>query len=128
MNIQKRRYTRSKAWPDTMATIKVQDSFGYNKIHCMTVTGQVEDLGCSGMFFISEEFVPVPGYAEIIIHFDSNPEMSDMAIKASGRTVRLNKKGVGIRFTSINLEKLQKCIIQKINHSDFGECLPYNPA
>jgi hypothetical protein len=41
---------------------------------------------------------------------------------ASGKTVRSGKNGVGIKFTAIDLSKLQKCIIHKINDSGAPEC------
>jgi hypothetical protein len=117
-DMQKRRCTRSGAWLDTIATIKVQYPFSINKIRSMTVTGKVENLGSMGMFLITDELIPVPGFAEIAIHFNSNSCMPALLIKASGRTVRLTKEGVGIKFTSINLKKLQECIVQRINNSD----------
>jgi hypothetical protein len=116
--MQKRRSTRSNVWPDTDATIKVQDPRGINKSQHLTVTGKVENLGSRGMFFITDEFVPISGFAEITIHFDSNICESVPLVQASGRVVRLAEKGVGIKFTSINLKELQKCILKKINQSN----------
>ena len=115
--MQKRRYTRSGAWPDTHATIKIQQPFSFNKIEYVTVQGKVGNLGASGMFLMTEQLIPVPGFAEITINFESNPKISDLSLNAIGRTVRLDKNGVGIKFTSIDLKMLQKCIVKKINIS-----------
>ena len=120
--MQKRKYTRSVVWPNTEATIKVQDSFSDMKKKNVKIKGEIENLGCNGMFVITNESIPVPATAEITINFDSESNMPDMLMTASGKTVRLTKKGVGIRFTTIDLSKLQKCIIQKINNSDISEC------
>ena len=115
--MQKRGCTRSGAWPDTHATIKIQQAFSFNKIEQMTVKGKVENLGASGMFLMTDKLIPVPGFAEITINFESNPKISDLSLNAMGRTVRLDKNGVGIKFTSIDLKMLQTCIIKKINIS-----------
>jgi len=125
--MQNRKYTRSGVWPNTDAIIKVQESISYDKVQYLTVKGKVANLGSSGMFLITNELVPVPAIAEITINFDSTYNMPDMLMTASGKTVRLTKKGVGIEFTSIDLLKLQKCIIEKINNgSDISECLNEN--
>ena len=113
----KRRCTRSGAWPDTHATIKIQQAFSFNKIEQMTVKGKVENLGASGMFLMTDKLIPVPGFAQITINFESDPKISDLSLNAIGQTVRLDKNGVGIKFTSINLKMLQKCIVRKINVS-----------
>ncbi len=120
--MQKRKCTRSGAWPDTSATIRIQEAFSFNKIEYMTVKGQVENLGASGMFLTTDQLIPVPGFAEITINFESNPKTSDLSVKAFGRTVRMTKNGVGIKFTSINLKMLQKCIVRKINVSNAYRC------
>ena len=122
--MQKRRYTRSNAWHDMDATIKVTGKLSYKKIEYLTVRGKVENLGSSGMFLLTNELVPVPATAEIVINFDCNACKPEMVMKASGKTVRLTKQGVGIRFTAIDLKKLQKCIVRKINASDLTECIP----
>ncbi len=121
--MQKRRYTRSGVWQNTDATIKVRENISYDKIQCLTIKGTVKNLGASGMFLLTDELVPVPASAEITINFDAKSSMPDLLMEASGKTVRLTKKGVGIKFTSINLKKLQKCIIKKINSSDISECM-----
>lgn len=122
--MQKRRYTRSGVWPNTDAIIKVQESISVNYF---SVKGKVENLGSSGMFLLTDELVPVPAITEITINFNSKSSIPKLLITASGKTVRLTKKGVGIKFTSIDLKKLQKCIIQKINNgSDLSESLNKN--
>jgi len=120
--MQKRRYTRSLVWPNTEATIKVQDIFSNSKKKNIKIKGEIENLGSSGMFVLTNEPIPVPATAEITINFDSESNTSDMLMTASGKTVRMTSKGVGIKFTAIDLSKLQKCIIQKINDSSISEC------
>jgi len=70
------------------------------------------------MFFNTHEFIPVPGKAEITIQFDADSASDDLAVDASGETVRLTKQGVGIKFTDIDMVKLQKCIINKMNQCE----------
>jgi hypothetical protein len=120
--MKKRKDTRSGVWPDTDATIKVQENMTSNKIDYLTFKGKVENLGSSGMFLLTDELVPVPAIAEITINFDSASSKSDLWMTASGKTVRSTQKGVGIKFTSIDLTKLQKCIIKNINGSTISEC------
>jgi len=120
--MQKRKYTRSEVWENTDATIKVEDNLMHDKRQSLTVKGKIENLGASGMFLLTQERVPVPAVAEITINFDTSSNMPDLLLSASGKTVRLSKNGVGIKFTAVDLSKLQKCIIQKINDSGITEC------
>jgi len=110
----KRKNTRSRVWPDTEATIKFTDGFSTNGGR-ITVKGIVDNLGSNGMFLNTIEVVPVPSRADITINFDPNPSTEDLYLKASGETVHATGDGVGIKFTSIDVSKLQQCIIEKMN-------------
>ncbi|MFW6052567.1 MAG: PilZ domain-containing protein [Desulfosalsimonas sp.] len=110
---QRRTNTRTRVWPDTRATIKVADPMSKTR-KILTIKGVVGDLGSSGMFLMTNETVSVPAKAEIIIDFDpSGP--SSIFIEAQGEVVRSTKNGLGIRFTTINIERLQKCILARMN-------------
>lgn len=74
------------------------------------------DLGSSGMLFLTKDHVPLNTVVAITINFDPSSKSSDLSLSASGKTVRITEGGVGIKFTSIDLNKLQKCIISKLNH------------
>ena len=113
---QMRKNTRTQVWPDTKATIKVDDPYSPVR-RVLTITGQVGDLGSTGMFLITEEKVPVPAKAEIIIDFDSSKASSTLRIDARGETVRAADKGIGIKFTSIDMQRLQECILARMNRS-----------
>ena len=80
--------------------------------------GKVGDLGSSGMFFLTNEPVTLDIPVAITINFaPQSPRASDLSLSASGQTVPPTTEGVGIKFTSIDLQKLQKCIVAKLNHS-----------
>jgi len=111
----KRRNTRSQVWPDTEATIKVAEAFGSTSRRQLTIKGKVVNLGSNGMFLETNEFVPISAPADIIINFDPESTTSGMVIRISGLIVHSTREGIGIRFTSIDLAKLQKCIISKMN-------------
>lgn len=111
----KRKTTRSQTWPDTKATIKVEDAYGQGTRSRLTVTGTVQNLGASGFFLQTEEIVPLLAKADIIIDFDSESDSSILTVRAAGETVHATKGGIGVRFTAIDLNKLQKCIIGKMN-------------
>ncbi|RJP94951.1 MAG: hypothetical protein C4518_02200 [Desulfobacteraceae bacterium] len=111
----KRRNTRSQVWPDTEATIKVAEAFGSKSRRQVTIKGKVVNLGSNGMFLETNEFVPIDAPADIIINFDPESTTSGMVIRISGLVVHSTREGIGIRFTSIDLAKLQKCIISKMN-------------
>ena len=113
-----RRNTRSATWPDTKATIKIVDAYGGSSRSRITVTGVVQNLGASGFFLKTEESLPLLAKADILIDFDSASDASALTIRAAGETVHAAKGGVGLRFTSIDLNKLQKCIIAKMNKLD----------
>lgn len=111
----KRKNTRSQTWPDTKATIKVEEAYGSGSRSRITVTGVVQNLGASGFFLQTEETLPLLAKADILIDFDSASESSNLTVRAAGETVHMTMRGVGIRFTSIDLNKLQKCIVGKMN-------------
>lgn len=111
----KRRNTRTQVWPDTEATIKVAEAYGNDSRRQVTIRGRVANLGSSGMFLETDELVPIATQADIIINFDPGSSTSGLVIRTSGQVVRSTREGIGIRFTSIDLTKLQKCIIGKMN-------------
>jgi hypothetical protein len=114
-----RKVTRSQVWPETEATLKLADTYSKNSRSFITIKGSVSDLGSSGMFLITPEIVPVPAKAEITIDFDpASKKSSDFKMTAIGETVRLTQEGVGIRFLSIDLVRLQQCIISKMNKTE----------
>ncbi len=114
-----RKSTRSQVWPDIVATIKVQDTFGNaHSRSFVTITGRVEDLGAAGMFLLTSESVPVPARAEIMIDFDPKVKLSGLRIIALGETVRKTGEGVGIKFNQIDMRQLQKCIVAKMNRME----------
>jgi len=111
----KRRNTRSQVWPDTEATIKVAEAYDAFSRRQIVVKGKVVNLGSNGMFLETDEVVPIDANADIIINFDPESTTSALVIRTSGQIVHSTQEGIGIRFTSIDLAKLQKCIIGKMN-------------
>ncbi|MDO9262419.1 MAG: PilZ domain-containing protein [Desulfosalsimonadaceae bacterium] len=111
----KRRNTRTHTWPDTEATIKVAEAYSDDSRRYIMVKGKVVNLGSNGMFLETDEIVPIDAKAEIIINFDPESTTSALVIRTSGQIVHSTREGIGIRFTSIDLAKLQKCIIGKMN-------------
>jgi len=116
--MNKRKNTRSQAWPDTKATINVMEDYGGSSRSRIKITGNVQNLGANGFFIETEEIVPIPARTDIVIDFDSESKSSGLMIRATGETVHISKGGIGIRFSSIDLNKLQKCIIAKMNKLD----------
>lgn len=112
----KRQNTRAQVWPDLEATIKVLDPFGSTQRKMLTISGGVGNLGATGMFLTTEEDVPVPAKAEISIDFDPS-QHGTLTVSAMGETVRATDEGVGIRFTTIDLRRLQQCIMTRMNKS-----------
>lgn len=110
-----RKFLRKKVWDDTEATMKVDDPFSSGSRQTITIKGIIGDLSTGGMFLKTQDSVPVSSKAEIIINFDPASSSSDFSLKAHGETVHITENGVGVRFTTIDLEKLQKCIIKRMN-------------
>ena len=114
-DINNRKFSRKKVWQDTEATIKMDDPFSIGSRKTLTIKGIVDNLSIGGMFLKTEESVPVESKAEITINFDPASSSSDLSVKAYGKIVHAVENGVGIEFTSINMEELQQCIIKKMN-------------
>jgi len=113
--MNKRKNTRSQVWPDTKAILKVTEDYGGGSRSHIKISGTVQNLGSNGFFIETNESVPIPAKTEIIIDFDPESNSPAFKIQATGKTVHMSKGGVGIRFTAIDLNKLQKCIIAKMN-------------
>ncbi|MBS0013126.1 MAG: PilZ domain-containing protein [Desulfobacterales bacterium] len=116
MNFEARRYrknTRTTVWPDIRATLKILDPYS-DKRKVLTIQGRVNDLGGAGMFLLTGQMVPIPAKADITIDFDSG-NSPDLVITAKGETVRRTSQGVGLRFSSIDMSALQRCILARMN-------------
>lgn len=112
----KRKNTRSAVWEDITATVHVDDQLSSIKKPKLKVHGRVRDIGAYGMFLVVGERVPVGAKADIMIDFNPRqPGRSTLA--AEGKTVRNDPEGIGIRFTRIDLAKLQQCILDRMNTS-----------
>ena len=110
----KRLNTRSQVWPDVTATIIVEDPFSVAGRKVLTISGNVGDLGSTGFFLKTVETVPIPANVQITIDFDpTHPQL--FTLTAFGETVRATREGVGIKFTRINLQRMQECIMGRIN-------------
>ncbi len=112
----KRFSTRAKVWPDTRAVIKYKDPMSENGSFS-EVSGFIKDLGATGMFLITDEPVPIHTPVEIRIEFDPvKPE--NICMTAQGETVRRTGNGIGIRFTELDVSKLQQCILKRMAIGD----------
>ena len=116
--IRKRKCTRSLTWPETEAKITFREFVGAKKTRERSVEGRVTNLGASGMRLKTLESVPLHIPLSIEIRFDPGSGSPDLKLRATGKTVRLCKDGVGIQFTAIDLKRLQACIVKKINLSE----------
>ena len=114
----RRASTRSQVWPDTEAIITITDPMSASGRGKMKIRGNVRDLGSYGMFLATKEYIPRNVDVEIEIIFDPNSRVSSLVVRADGKTVRRTSEGMGIKFTNIDLSRLQKCIIEKMNRQD----------
>lgn len=113
----KRGNTRSRVWPDTLAMVKLKDPYDREGRSVITIRGIVTDLGSQGMFVKTDEFVAVPATAEITIDF--NPvRPGTICVHAMGQAVRSADNGIGLKFTTIDVQRLQKCILERMQIRD----------
>ncbi len=112
----KRKNTRSAVWEDITATLEMKDPLDPRGQKRIIVKGNVKDLGAEGMFFVSNESIPVDAKAYIVIDFNPG-QPGAWTLAAKGKTVRKAPEGVGIRFSSVDLRKMQRCIMARMNHS-----------
>lgn len=111
-----RKHTRSTVWDDITAIFSIKDPFGSGKRDVLVIKGAVRDIGAHGMFFISNENIPVGTKADIVIDFDPG-QPGKLSIKAQGEIIRSGAGGVGVNFLNINLQRLQECIMERMNRS-----------
>lgn len=86
-----------------------------------TITGKVLDIGASGMFVETTETPPNDADVDIEVRFDPRSKSSPLKLRARGKITRVTARGMGVRFLSIDLARLQECIIKKINRSPEGK-------
>ena len=118
---QRRNATRSRAWPETIAYLEFLLPNGHETIRKYRACGDVRDIGAGGMFLHTSHSIPVETSLGITICFDSENSMQNLSISAKGQVVRSENDGVGIRFTSINLNRSRDCVIKKINRTHPNE-------
>jgi len=119
MHRKHRRFsTRSQVWPDTHAIITATDPLSPSGRGTITIEGNVKDIGSLGMFLITKESLPNNDDVEIEIIFAPDSQVSNLTVRAWGKTVRRTHEGIGIKFTSIDLSRLQKCIVEKMNREE----------
>lgn len=118
---QRRNATRSQAWPETKAYLEFLLPNGHEAIKKYRTCGDVRDIGAGGMFLHTRDFIPLATNLGITICFDSGTRKKNLSISAKGRVVRSDSDGVGIRFTSINLNRFRDCVITKINSTHVNE-------
>jgi len=114
----KRTSTRSQVWPDTQAHVTATDPLSASGRGAIKVDGKVKDIGALGMFLITKEYLPNNDDVEIEIIFDPDSQVSNLNVRATGKTVHRTHEGIGIKFTSIDLSRLQKCIVEKMNREE----------
>ncbi|MFP4531825.1 MAG: PilZ domain-containing protein [Desulfobacterales bacterium] len=114
----KRSSTRSQVWPDTQAIVTATDPLSPSGRGAIKIDGNVKDIGSLGMFLITKEYLPNNDDVEIEIIFDPDSQVSNLNLRATGKTVHRTHEGIGIKFTSIDLSRLQKCIVEKMNREE----------
>jgi len=117
----KRNSTRSQVWPETEAMVQFLNSMNAKDTKGRKITGKVLDIGASGMFVETAETPSNDADVDIEIRFDSSSKSSPLKLRARGKITRVTAEGVGIRFLSIDLARLQECIIKKLNRGEQGQ-------
>ncbi len=118
---QRRRATRSQVWPETKAYLEFLLPNNHDTVQRHKSCGDVKDIGAGGMFLKTGDFIPVATNLGITICFDTESGARNLSISAQGQVVRSSMHGIGIRFTSIDLNKFRDCLIKKINRTHSKE-------
>lgn len=111
----KRKTTRSLVWSDIKAKIQVLNLPEVISQFPTVVSGDVINIGSAGMFLKTNVDIPFPAMVQIDILFDANCCQNGLSLTATGKVVRRTNDGLGIEFIQIDLSRLQKCIISRIN-------------
>lgn len=114
---QSRKITRNKMWPDTVARLRFRTRYGKGHNSISTINARIDNLSSKGMLIVTDELIPTDTEVELDLIFASN-----IGIKAIGKVLRVDKKGVAIGFTQIDTVRLGECILERLsakndNHS-----------
>ncbi len=105
MSIEKRRITRTKVWPETLAIIN------YGSVHLRC---HVDNISSKGVFIISKN--SLPENTKVILMIDFDPEFENQIVfSVKGYISRCNEKGIAIKFTEADPVCLGDCIIKRLN-------------
>ncbi len=110
--MEKRLATRSEVCDRTEARVRFKEVLDPRLGSAETVIrGRVDNLGSKGLFLKTAQPIPAGRELEIRIVFDpQNP--SGPVLTAKGEVIRTEERGVAIRFTQIDLDRLGACIFQ----------------
>lgn len=113
MEEQRRKSTRNRVWPETVAKLEFKGKSADGNDGMATITAQVDNLSASGMFVLTETPIPVSTEVELVIDFEPG-EHPPNAIKATGVVVRQEDHGIAIEFKTIDTLLLGECILAKL--------------
>ena len=99
MQKQRRKTTRTELWFDAEAIVTSEHG---------VITGRVGNMGSKGMFLETPERIPrnVGVKIKIIFKLESPLELPDI----KGLVVRHEDKGIGIKFTELDLKLFRECM------------------
>jgi hypothetical protein len=105
MSLEKRRITRTKVWPETLAIV----DYGSVRLRC-----QVDNISAKGVFIISEN--SLPKNTKVILMIDFDPEFENHTVfSVKGYVLRCTEKGIAIKFTEADPRCLGDCIMNRLN-------------
>lgn len=106
-----RRTTRANLGNGVAAEVSFPD-LTQTARHRVYIKGRASDIGTGGMFFCTQEFVPMDLNIDIHVFFNADRSVNFHAI---GKAVRRVKSGVGIRFTHVNMEDFNSCVMYMLS-------------
>lgn len=113
MDKEKRKYERSKVWPETEAILEFSNTEAAQAGGLVTIKSRVDNLSVSGMYVFTDEQIPLDNAVSITIDFEPGREPPNI-IQAVGIVVRQDDGGIAIQFTDIDSQLLGQCILSKL--------------
>ena len=112
MDKQRRKYDRTKIWPETEAHLEYGDDMAGSG-SLVKMTGRVDNLSVSGMYILTEQKIPTGTVVSIAIDFEPGKNPPNV-IQAIGSIVRTDANGIAIEFSEIDAQFLGECMLQKL--------------
>jgi hypothetical protein len=111
---ERRDSSRNEVFTETDVLFIYRDNIDPLKPRNRKARGKVSNLGSGGMLLLTDAMLPVGQRIAFKVDFMFGSS-SGPSLEGTGRVLRSDEKGYGIRFIDIDVDQLRMCVIWMID-------------